>query len=191
MGAAIALSLQQIVRRFGRSGLRAQRLKNECVQILVFAEDLRDRVVAGQPGGWDSRAYRLAKSRLRTFDPSVQIQAALADLDETRVDLAVAWRLSGGVPAQERGDLALAVQALEEAIARFATSSSVLVRVSLFQVPMPRVKLVSALAALLPECVEDRVEQHQSHLLEERPCVLARHVARSVGLHRAGHQQHV
>jgi hypothetical protein len=173
VGAAIALTLQQVVRHFRRSDVCAQRVKDECVRILIASRDLRDRVAAGQPDGWDARAYRLARARLRNLDPALPIQAALADLDEARLDLTLAWRL----PAPGRQELAEAAQAHQEAIERFATCSSVLVRLALLQVAVPGVKLVRGLSASLPEYVEDGVEQDERQLLEESSCILAGHVA--------------
>jgi hypothetical protein len=172
-GAIIAISLQQVIRHFRDSTGRTRQLKEECAQIITLSADLHNRAASGQVNGWDAPAYREAKTRLRSLKPPNSIQSALNDLDETQVDLTLASRLAEG---QE--NIAEAMQAHADAIDHFAASSAILVRiswvpVSLFQVSVASVKLISGLPALFPESVEHRVEQDERQLLEERPGVLA------------------
>jgi hypothetical protein len=140
VGVAIALSAQQVIRYFRKADDRARRLKQECVDILTLSEELQDRVTADAStaddvASWDIRAYRRARARLRHLDPPASILAALADLDESRADLMLAYRFSaaqapGNHPSGGQWKLAEAVRAHAEALDHFATSGSVLVRIS-------------------------------------------------------------
>jgi hypothetical protein len=148
-GAIIALSLQQVIRHFRDSSGRTRQLKEECAQIITLSADLQRRASFGEVSGWDAAAYRRARTRLRNLNPPNSIQSALTDLDETRDDLTIASRVAEG-----EGNIAEAVRAHAAAIDHFATSSSILVRVSwagsLFQVAVASVKLVGGLPAPLP-----------------------------------------
>lgn len=213
IGAVIALGGQQAIRALRRSGPRGRLLKEECVQLLLLSEDLQRRITASQNGAasedenvrsWDADAYRRARARLQNLSPPTPIQSALADLDETRADLKIAWRLSAAQTAASSGDLPSALGAYAEAIEHFATSSAVLARVSWssfqhpeaalsasLQVAVPRVHLVCALASCLPQRVKDGVKQNERQLFKERSGVLARCLTGTVCLHRSGNREHM
>lgn len=137
-GVTAAVAAQWIIRRFGKSEARMRQVKDECAKLLALSEDLQKRVIE-QLGGtasaenvyaWDTAAYRRARARLQSLDPPRSIRAALTDLDETRADLRLAWRLSAIQPAVEHEDLAGAIQAHADAIDHFAAAGSILARVS-------------------------------------------------------------
>jgi hypothetical protein len=137
-GAAVIVVIRQIMRFFRKSSVRAEQLKSECVKLVALSEDLQDRISRERHGAavtdevyaWDVSAYRRARRRLGGLAPSTPVQMAIAELDETRADLKAAWRRSLDRSPEDREDLTAAMQAHSEAIENFATSSSIMVRVS-------------------------------------------------------------
>lgn len=135
-GAAIAVT-QWAVRRASRADSRSRQLKDECARILALSENLHRRAVgqlsgtapAGSVRAWDAPAYRKARTRLQVLDPPNSVQAALADLDETRAELRTASEISAAL-ADNREAFASAVDAHAAAIDHFATAGSILARVS-------------------------------------------------------------
>jgi hypothetical protein len=138
IGVAIAISVRLVLRFLRKPDLREQQVKEECAKLLLLSEDLQRRVLAEQRGSdmaqdfysWDAGAYRRARMRLQNLRPPISVQAVLTELDETRADLRFAWQLSASQPSASTRSLADAIDAHAEAIDHFATSSSVIIRVS-------------------------------------------------------------
>jgi hypothetical protein len=138
IGAAIAVSVRLVLRVLRKPGHREQLVKEECAKLLFLSEDLQRRILAQQRGSGmaadvpssDAGAYRRAWMRLQNLRPPAPVQAALTELDETRTDLRLAWQLSASQPSANPRSLAYAIDAHAEAIEHFATSASVLIRVS-------------------------------------------------------------
>ncbi|MGH3282703.1 MAG: hypothetical protein ACRDNW_26735 [Trebonia sp.] len=134
----IAIIARLMVGSLRRLRPRPHELGEDRAGIVALSEDLQHRIIDEQRGAiepqevlsWDSRAYRLARSRFRTRNQAAEIQAALHDLDEARAGLRMAWRFSKAEPGALPGEMENALQAHTAAIEQFADATAIFVRIS-------------------------------------------------------------
>jgi hypothetical protein len=142
-GVAIILAVRLASRLFRRTAPGAGAPDGDRAAILALSEDLQRMITDERRGtggerevlAWNAQAYRMARTRLRTRNPALDVWSALSDLDEARADLSAAWRFSKLEPRAFPGDVEDALRTHAAAIQQFADAAAIFVRISWRQRP--------------------------------------------------------